>query len=578
MDASTITVHWHEENSPIYSVDFQPNSDTSTSRSPRLATAGGDNNIRLWNISYGTTPVSINYLSTLRKHTQAVNVVKFNREGDSLASAGDDGSLILWQKSDTIVKEFGREEEEDECQESWIAKRVLRSSNSEIYDISWSPDSKYIATGSMDNVIRIYDAVKGQVHQLRDHSHYVQGISWDPLNQYLATQSADRSVNIYEFQEEDAGEEDPKPKLISKSSKATFNWKEGKPRNLTLYHSETLQSFFRRLAWSPDGSLLMVPSGIYRESNKENEKDNSKESGQEVSVDENTDKSLPIPGEEHSTNNPNSTSSEDESNSVYIYTRKGLRHSPVCHISGLKKPAIAISFSPILYEKSKKADLVPFDVPHKMVFAVATQDSVIVYDTEKLTPLGYASNLHYSSITDLVWDTDGGSLMISSTDGFCSSIVFKENVFGKRMNKTNEPAETTAEEKTESASVAEAPKSESKVEPVPSAAESKIETPSAEIPKSKGVVSPVDGKEPKPELTDSVVKKLDPGPSKLANVPTGTLHSAGACESTSSLKQVSSVSDDTEAKKAAGVSNANSSETVSNVPVKKRRIQPILLE
>lgn len=29
-----------------------------------------------------------------------------------------------------------------------------------------------------------------------------------------------------------------------------------------LFHDETLPSFFRRLAWSPDGSFLLVPAGI----------------------------------------------------------------------------------------------------------------------------------------------------------------------------------------------------------------------------------------------------------------------------------------------------------------------------
>lgn len=29
-----------------------------------------------------------------------------------------------------------------------------------------------------------------------------------------------------------------------------------------LFHDETLPSFFRRLAWSPDGSFLLVPAGM----------------------------------------------------------------------------------------------------------------------------------------------------------------------------------------------------------------------------------------------------------------------------------------------------------------------------
>lgn len=30
-----------------------------------------------------------------------------------------------------------------------------------------------------------------------------------------------------------------------------------------MFHDETLPSFFRRLGWSPDGSFLLVPAGIF---------------------------------------------------------------------------------------------------------------------------------------------------------------------------------------------------------------------------------------------------------------------------------------------------------------------------
>lgn len=44
-----------------------------------------------------------------------------------------------------------------------------------------------------------------------------------------------------------------------------------------------------------------------------------------------------------------------------------------------------------------------------MVYAVATQDAVLVYDTQQTTPLCVVSNLHYATFTDLTWyvvDTD----------------------------------------------------------------------------------------------------------------------------------------------------------------------------
>ena len=33
-------------------------------------------------------------------------------------------------------------------------------------------------------------------------------------------------------------------------------------KNVRLFHDDTFQSFYRRLAFSPDGELLVVPSGV----------------------------------------------------------------------------------------------------------------------------------------------------------------------------------------------------------------------------------------------------------------------------------------------------------------------------
>jgi len=38
-----------------------------------------------------------------------------------------------------------------------------------------------------------------------------------------------------------------------------------KPLQAALFHDESLKTFFRRLAWSPEGSLLAVPAGVYRQ-------------------------------------------------------------------------------------------------------------------------------------------------------------------------------------------------------------------------------------------------------------------------------------------------------------------------
>ncbi|EGV63404.1 Chromatin assembly factor 1 subunit [Yamadazyma tenuis] len=389
MNSSTITVHWHDANQPVYSVSFQPEVG-QTSPSPRLATGGGDNNVRIWRLSPQNDKSPVQYLSSLNKHTQAVNCVRFSPDGTQLATAGDDGTVLIWTLSPTLVREFG--EEDDGAVESWTCRTAMRASTSEIYDVCWSPCGRYVAAGSMDHAVRFYDVKSGlMVHQAVVHNHYIQGLAWDPLGKYVASQAADCGMCLYEL-----GEDHDENSLFVtetyKSYKADVPGKRlsedptATTKHAGLYHSETLQSFFRRPAFSPDGNLLATAAGVYR------------------------------------------PEADDETNTVYISVRTAF-HRPVVHLPGLKRPAVAVQFSPLVYERSTPTAV--FDLAYKMVFAVVTQDSVVVYDTERLEPLGVVSNVHYSTITDLAWDRDGQRIMVSSADGFCSVVRFDEGIFGK---------------------------------------------------------------------------------------------------------------------------------------------------
>lgn len=448
MNSTTLAIHWHDENQPVYSADCQLRRDGQPAR---LATGGGDNNVRIWKVQYPDDPTNVhettvNYLSTLRKHTQAVNATRFDQTGDYLATAGDDGLLIIWILANEVIQDFGNQD--DELKESWIVKKVFHT-NSEVYDISWSPDSKFIAAGSTDNSIRIFDCQSGEkVLDWKGHGHYVQGISWDPQGEFLATQSADRSLRVYRLvadknsRSADHRNESRKtspftaslvlslsrsevpaisslPSLLVRQVQSdvksvsqgtqqetqanapeaplsangnTQSAYEGKIAN--LYHPESLQSFFRRLAFSTDGSLLLSPLGLLKEGSREEE------------------------------------DPEMVYHTVYVHTRAGLSNPPVCYLSGFDKPAIAVRFSPILYKLDLDTSKCVFDLPHKMLFAVATQNSVIVYDTEHFKPLGLLKNLHYSTITDITWSADGKSIIITSAEGFCSIMLLSDGILG----------------------------------------------------------------------------------------------------------------------------------------------------
>ncbi|QWU89994.1 hypothetical protein CA3LBN_004352 [Candidozyma haemuli] len=396
--ARNSTIHWHDENQPIYSADCQSRKDGQPAR---LATGGGDNNVRIWKVQHPEDPTNVrettvNYLSTLRKHTQAVNATRFDQTGDYLATAGDDGLLIIWILAEEVIQDFGNQD--DELKESWIVNKVFHT-NSEVYDISWSPDSRFIAAGSTDNSIRIFDCQSGEkTLDWKGHGHYVQGISWDPREVPAITSSPSLLVKpsqsgvktvSYEPQQETQANAPEAPLSVNGNNQSTH---EGKIAN--LYHPESLQSFFRRLAFSPDGSLLLTPSGLLKEGSREEED----------------------PEVVHHT--------------VYVHTRAALSNPPVCYLSGFDKPAIAVRFSPILYKSDLDTSELVFDLPHKMIFAVATQNSVIVYDTEHFKPLGLSKNLHYSTITDITWSSDGNSIIITSAEGFCSIMLLSDGILG----------------------------------------------------------------------------------------------------------------------------------------------------
>ena len=240
-------------------------------------------------------------------------------------------------------------------------------------------------------------------------------------------------------------------------------------RNTNIYANETFTSFFRRLTFAPDGSLLFTPAGQFKTSH---------------------------------TSGADGSKTDDVINTVYIYTRAGLNKPPVAYLPGHKKPSIAVKCSPVYYHlrvtntetkeitidtrtdedipslpepamaskppTSNSMDPPPlssapspaqshatmasprpptdaespstsgppagpppaFGLPYRIVYAVATQDAVHVYDTQQQKPLCVVSNLHYATFTDLTWSGDGQTLLMTSSDGFCSALTFTPGELG----------------------------------------------------------------------------------------------------------------------------------------------------
>ncbi|XP_053613098.1 chromatin assembly factor 1 subunit B [Plodia interpunctella] len=391
-------ISWHNRD-PVLSVDFQPKCESDEHL--RLATGGTDSHVLIWYITTTETgSVNLEVAADLTRHQKAVNVVRWSPNGQLLASGDDESIIFIWkQKTDkepVVVQSL--EQGEEQYKEAWVVYKTLRGHMEDVLDISWSLDSKHLASGSVDNKLLIWDVDRGRyTSMLSDHKGFVQGVAWDPQGQFIATTSSDRVMRTFDVNTK---------KVISRSSKAVLPFPAGHSLSgvaVRLYHDDTLQTFYRRLQFSSDGALLAVPAG-------------------RVEPDHPSADFKPI-------------------NTVYIYTRHSLK-VPCCVVP-CGDAALAARWSPRRYAR-RNAGARPQLAAARSLLALATRRCVLLYDTHQATPIALVSNIHYTRLTDLTWSPDGRMLVASSTDGFCSVITFSDGELGEVLpDDVLEPKENT---------------------------------------------------------------------------------------------------------------------------------------
>ncbi|KAK9134583.1 hypothetical protein Syun_013913 [Stephania yunnanensis] len=395
MKGGTLQINWHQTK-PVLTLDFHP-------QSGLLATGGSDYDIKLWLINpcdEQKNAPTVSYQNSLSYHGSAVNVLRFSPFGDQLASGADGGELIIWKLHSTDVGQ------------TWKVLKTLSFHRKDVLDLQWSTDGAFLISGSVDNSCIIWDMNKGSVHQILDgHSHYVQGVAWDPLGQYVASLSSDRTCRIY------LNKPQNKPKnpkvmnfvLHNVIMKIELSASDSKiaPTKSYLFHDETLPSFFVDWHGHQMDPLLSIPCiscGVGR-------------------VGLGWD-GMGFCGIVWGSCKFSPTS--DSINTTYIFSRKDLSRQvrPAIYLPAAGKPVIAVRFCPVIFSLrgSKPAGL--FKLSYRLVFAVATLNSLCIYDTENEAPIAVLAGLHYEAITDVAWSPDAKYLALSSQDGYCTLVEF----------------------------------------------------------------------------------------------------------------------------------------------------------
>lgn len=119
--------------------------------------------------------------------------MRWSPSGELLASCDDESFIFIWKQKGNDETLNILENVNEQNKEIWLIMKTLRGHLQDVYDLSWSPDSSGLVSGSIDNTAIIWDVPKAKTQAiLNDHNGFVQGVAWDPKNSIITTLSSDR--------------------------------------------------------------------------------------------------------------------------------------------------------------------------------------------------------------------------------------------------------------------------------------------------------------------------------------------------------------------------------------------------
>jgi WD40 repeat protein len=203
--------------------------------------------------------------NSLLAHSNGVLSVSYSPDGKILASGSLDNKIKLWSIPEGKLQ------------------KTLEGHSGGVSSVSFSNDGKILASGSADNTIKLWSVTNSKIIKtLEGHSGSVEAVCFSPDGKILASGSDDMTIRLWSVPEGNllktlTGHTDiveticfsPDGKTLASGSKATIVKLWSVPEGVNLKTLEVsndnaailFSSDVRSVCFSPDGKILVSTSG-----------------------------------------------------------------------------------------------------------------------------------------------------------------------------------------------------------------------------------------------------------------------------------------------------------------------------
>jgi len=157
----------------------------------RIVSGSGDTTVKVWDA------VGSRELRTFRGHTDCVNSVAFSPDGRRIASGSGDSTIKVWNAT------------------SGQQLRTLEGHRDCVNSVGFSPDGRRIVSGSSDNTIKTWDTTSGRLlftfrwqryaaadviggEAFEEYANGVNSVGFSPDGRWIVSGSSDNTVKIWD--------------------------------------------------------------------------------------------------------------------------------------------------------------------------------------------------------------------------------------------------------------------------------------------------------------------------------------------------------------------------------------------